>query len=157
MCDICNTRRGKSAQKAAERTEQVEYGRLYAKICVIGGPNFVRIRSSSTGSQPISKQRADLTRVRGIRMNKTVFAAVAAVAILAACDKPAPVVVPAPAPPPVIVAPAPTPPPAMTPPAADAMKSADKAADAAKDAKGSAMDAKGSAMDAKDTSKDMKK
>jgi hypothetical protein len=156
MSDICNTRCGKLAQKVAERTEQVENGRLYAKIWGIGGPNFVRIRSSSTGSQPISKQRADLTRVRGITMNKTVFAAVAAVAILAACDKPAPVVVPAPAPPPVVVAPAPTPP-AMTPPAADAMKSADKAADAAKDAKGSAMDAKSSAMDAKDTSKDMKK
>jgi hypothetical protein len=103
------------------------------------------------------KQRADLTRVRGITMNKSVLAAVAVVAVLAACDKPAPVVVNPPSnpSPPVVVTPAP--PPAPAPGAVDSMKAADKASDAAKDAKGSAMDAKDAAKDAKDTSKDMKK
>jgi hypothetical protein len=100
------------------------------------------------------KQRADQTRVRGITMNRSIFAAVAVVAVLAACDKPAPTVVtPPPAPsPPVVV----TPPPAPAPGAADAMKSADKAMDAAKDAKGSAMDAKDAAKDSKDAAKDSK-
>src|SRR5216684_1227703 len=97
------------------------------------------------------KQRADLTRVRGITMSKSVFAAVA---VLAACDKPAPVVAPAPSPPPPVVV-TPTPPPAPAP-GADAMKSADKAMDAAKDAKGSAMDAKDAAKDSKDAAKDSK-
>ena len=86
------------------------------------------------------KQRADLTRVRGITMSKSVFAAVAVVAVLAACDKPAPVVAPAPSPPPPVVV-APTPPPAPAP-GADAMKSADKAMDAAKDSKDAAKDSK---------------
>ena len=67
-------------------------------------------------------------------MYKSVFAAVAVVAVLAACDKPAP-----------------------APGAVDSMKAADKATDAAKDAKGAAMDAKDAAKDAKDTSKEMKK
>jgi hypothetical protein len=103
-----------------------------------------------------AKQRADLTRVRGITMNKSVFAAIAVVAVLAACDKSTPVVAPAPSPPPpVVVTPAPPPPPA--PGAADAMKSADKAMDAAKDAKGSAMDAKDAAKDSKDAAKDAMK
>jgi hypothetical protein len=101
------------------------------------------------------KQRADLTRVRGITMNKSVFAAVAVVAILAACDKPAPVVVTPPSnpSPPVVVTPTPPPAPA---PGADAMKSADKAMDAAKDSKDAAMDAKDAAKDSKDAAKDSK-
>src|SRR5450755_4075292 len=101
------------------------------------------------------KQRADPTRVRGITMNKSIFAAVAVVAILAACDKPAPVVVTPPSnpSPPVVVTPAPPPAPA---PGADAMKSADKAMDAAKDAKGSAMDSKDASKDSKDAAKDSK-
>lgn len=135
----------------------VEYRYLYAKIWA---SVVLFSRASVDHAQAPSrfiKQRADLTRVRGITMNKSVFAAVAVVAVLAACDKPAPTVVtPPPSPsPPVVVAPTPPPPPA--PGAADSMKAADKATDAAKDAKSSAMDAKDAAKDAKDTSKEMKK
>ena len=101
------------------------------------------------------KQRADLTRVRGITKNKSVFAAVAVVAVLAACDKPTSIVTPAPSPPPPVVV-TPTPPPPPAPGSTDAMKSADKAMDAAKDAKGSAMDAKDAAKDSKDAAKDSK-
>ncbi len=88
-------------------------------------------------------------------MNKSVFAAVAVVAVLAACDKPTSVVTPAPSPPPPVVV-TPTPPPPPAPGSTDAMKSADKAMDAAKDAKGSAMDAKDAAKDSKDAAKDSK-
>ena len=96
---------------------------------------------SIEGAQPISYATFAPNFSKGITMNKSVFAVAAAVVLLAACDKPAPVVVtPAPSPP-VVVTPAPS-------PSADAAKaSADKAADAAKDA---SMAAKGSAMDAKD-------
>ena len=92
-------------------------------------------------------------------MNKSILCAVTVGLFLAGCDKPAPVVVqpsPPASPPTVVVAPAPD---------TDASKaSADKAADAAKDAtraadksKDAAMDAKDAANKATDASKDMKK
>src|SRR5450631_1611239 len=124
-----------------------------ASVVLFSRASVVRTQAPSR----FLKLCADQTRVRGITMNKSIFAAVAVVAVLAACDKPAPVVVTPSSPPPVVVTPTPTPPSVVVTPAPDSMKSADKAADAAKDAKGSAMDAKGSAMDAKDASKDMKK
>ena len=107
------------------------------------------------GAQPISYATFRPNSSKGFTMNKSVFAAAAMVALLAACDKPTPVVVtPAPSPP-VVVTPAPD-------ASADAAKAAaDKAADAAKDAssaaKGSAMDAKDSANKASDAAKDAKK
>jgi putative hemolysin len=96
---------------------------------------------------------------KGHIMNKSVFYAFSMALFLVGCDKPAPVIVqpsPPPSPPTVVVAP---------PTATDDTKvSADKAAEAAKDAtraaeksKDASMDAKEAANKATDASKDMKK